>query len=175
MTAYTQNGSSSTNANAGTNGGANAYLRTKVMTASPEELRLMLLDGAIKFATQGREGMLKKDFEAQYTGISQCRDIVFELLTTIKADVDPDLASKVKALYTFLYTHLTEASFEKSITKLEKVIELLTYERETWVLLMQKVAEERGQGKIPESSAPSAAQKAAPGAAPQRAALSVQG
>ena len=29
---------------------SNAYLRTKVMTASPEELRLMLLDGAIRFA-----------------------------------------------------------------------------------------------------------------------------
>ena len=40
---------------------SNAYLRTKVMTASPAELRLMLLDGAIKFANQAREGLQAKD------------------------------------------------------------------------------------------------------------------
>ncbi|MEO1059304.1 MAG: flagellar export chaperone FliS, partial [Actinomycetota bacterium] len=33
--------------------GPNPYLKTKVMTASPEELRLMLYDGALKFCRQG--------------------------------------------------------------------------------------------------------------------------
>lgn len=170
-------------------GGANAYLRTKVLTASPEELRLMLLDGAIKFARQGRDGMARKDFEAQYNGISQCRDIVFELLTTIKGDIDPELAANVKGLYTFLYTHLTEASFEKSVEKLDKVIELLEFERETWVMLMQKLADERGKtggaaaaGMVPSGPVPAGAVAAGagmgvspanPGGA--RPALSIQG
>ena len=35
----------------------NEYLRTRVLTASPEELRLMLLDGALKYAMQAREGL----------------------------------------------------------------------------------------------------------------------
>ena len=65
---------------------ANAYLRTKVLTASPEELRLLLLDGAIKFARQGREGLAARNYEASFNGISQCRNIVLELLTTIKPE-----------------------------------------------------------------------------------------
>ncbi len=123
---------------------ANAYLRTRVLTASPEELRLMLLDGAIKFARQGREGMAAQNHEATYLGISQCRNIVFELLTTIREDVAPELAQNVKALYTFLYSQLIDAHHDRNLEKLDKVIELLEYERETWVLLMQKLAEERG-------------------------------
>jgi flagellar secretion chaperone FliS len=135
---------------------ANAYLRTRVMSASPEELRLMLLDGAIKFARQGKEGLERKDFEASYLGISQCRNIVFELLTTIRSDLQPELAENVKALYTFLYTHLLDASVEKDAAKVGEVIELLEYERETWVLLMQRLAEERASGReqVPAPSTP---------------------
>jgi flagellar protein FliS len=122
---------------------ANAYLRTKVLTATPEELRLMLLDGAIKFARQGRDGLTARNYEASYNGISQARNIVLELMTSIRPDPDPELASRIRAVYTFLYTELVNASMEKSIEKLDSVIKLLDYERETWVLLMQKLAEER--------------------------------
>lgn len=132
---------------------ANAYLRTKVLTASREELRLMLLDGAIKFANQGREGLLAKNFEASYNGISQCRNIVLELLTTIKPEFDPELCDRVKAIYTFLYTELVEASLQKSVEKLDGVIKILQYERETWALLMTKVAGEKGQASGEEGGA----------------------
>jgi len=131
---------------------AEAYLRTRVLTASPEELRLMLLEGAIRFAQQGRAGMVDRQFEACFLGLSQCRDIVMELLTTIRSDVNAELAEHVKNLYTFMYTQLVEAGHEKDVKKLDAVISLLTYERETWVLLMQKLAEERGV--TPEPSRP---------------------
>jgi flagellar protein FliS len=124
---------------------ANAYLRTKVLTATPEELRLMLLDGAIKFALQGREGLASRDYEASFNGISQCRNIVLELLTTVRPEPDAELAERVKAVYTFMYTELVNASMEKNLKKLDSVIKLLEFERETWVLLMQKLGEERGR------------------------------
>jgi flagellar secretion chaperone FliS len=145
---------------------ANAYLRTKVLTASPEELRLMLLDGAIKFACQGREGLAAKNYELSYTGISQCRDIILELITCIKPEVDPELATRVRAVYTFMYTTLVEASMEKSAPKVEQVIKLLEYERETWALLLQKLAEERAAGTV----------RTEPGvsAEPARAAISIE-
>jgi flagellar protein FliS len=122
---------------------ANAYLRTKVLTATPEELRLMLLEGAIKFARQGREGLATKNYEASYNGITASRDIVLELITSIKPEYDPELCERIKAVYTFMYTEMVSASMEKSVTRLDRVIELLEYERETWVLLMTKLASER--------------------------------
>jgi len=122
---------------------ANTYLRTRVMTASREELRLLLLEGAIKFVTQAKEGLLARNFEQVFTGTDNARNIIVELITSVQSAPNPELAEKVRSLYTFFYVRLTEASFEKSLEKFEEVIGLLQYERETWVLLMEKVASEK--------------------------------
>jgi len=125
---------------------ANAYLRTKVMTASPEELRLLLLDGAVKFAHQARSGLEQSHPEMIYLGFTQCRDIVLELLNTIKAEPAPEIAQSMRELYTFMYSELIKASTDKDINKLNDVIGLLEYDRETWVLTMEQVAKEREAG-----------------------------
>ncbi|MBM4109421.1 MAG: flagellar protein FliS [Phycisphaerae bacterium] len=122
---------------------AGSYLRTQVLTATPEQLRLMLLDGAIKGATLGREALIAGDFEGVFRGISQARDIVLELLTTIRADVAPELAEKVKALYSFIFKELCEVSVHKDPARVGRILELLRFERETWVMLMDRLAQER--------------------------------
>ena len=124
---------------------SNAYLRTKVMTASPAELRLMLLDGAIKFANQAKEGLEKKDFEQSFNGFTSCRNIVLELINGIRPEHDPELAERVRGLYLYLYQELVESSFDKDTPRLDKAIELLVYERETWALLMEKLGKEESK------------------------------
>ncbi|MBX3410054.1 MAG: flagellar export chaperone FliS [Phycisphaeraceae bacterium] len=131
------------------------YLRSKVMSATQEELRLMLIDGAIRFGAQGRDALARKDFENSFTAFSQCRDIILELLTTIRPDANPELAERVKALYAFMYKHLVEGVHEKDMHKIDRVIELLRYERETWVMVMEQLAAEKSGAS---KSAPSPAQ-----------------
>ncbi|MGE3108453.1 MAG: flagellar export chaperone FliS [Phycisphaerales bacterium] len=122
---------------------AQAYLANKVLSASPEELRLLLLEGAIRFTRYGREGLARKDYEASYTGFSQARNIVMELINSIKPEVSPELCSKISGVYTFIYTLLIEAGHERNIDKADNAVQLLDYERETWVMLMEKLAAER--------------------------------
>lgn len=122
---------------------ANAYLKTRVLTASPAELRQLLLDGAVRFARQAREGLETKDWEKSYEGFSSCRNIVMELINSMKPDVDPDLCGRLSSLYTFIYSELVYASHERDIARLDKTIELLEYERETWSLLLQQITAER--------------------------------
>lgn len=121
------------------------------MTASREELRLLLLEGAIKFVSQAREGLLARNFEQVFSGTDNARNIIVELITSVQSAPNPDLAERVRSLYTFFYVRLTEASFEKSVEKFEEVIGLLEYERETWVMLMNKVASER-TSEIPDTA-----------------------
>ena len=125
---------------------ANAYLRTKVMTASPEELRLLLLDGAVKFAHQARTGIEQSHPEMIYMGFTQCRDIVLELLNTIKTEPAPEIAQSMRELYTFMYGELIKSSNDKDINKLNDVIGLLEYDRETWMLTMEQLIKDREAG-----------------------------
>jgi flagellar protein FliS len=126
---------------------ADKYLETKVLSASPAELRLMLLDGAIKFCRQGREGLASKNYEQMYNGFTRTRAILVELMNTMKPEPDRELYDRLHSLYMFMITHLLEASLEKDVSKADKVIDLIQYDRETWALLMQKNAsEQRGTG-----------------------------
>lgn len=138
---------------------ANAYLKTRVLTASPAELRQLLLDGAVRFARQAREGLEKKDYEKSYEGFTSCRNIVMELLNAMKPDVDPELCGRLSSLYTFIYSELVYASHDRDMARLDKTIALLEYERETWSLLLQRLTNERvgaATGESPEAAAPAA-------------------
>jgi flagellar protein FliS len=127
----------------------NAYLRTKVLTASPGELRLMLLEGAIRFARQGSEGLARRDYEAAYNGISRCQDILLELINALRPEHEPELCKGLSALYSFMYRRLVEGLGERDTAKVDEVIRLLEYERETWVLALQRLAEENGAPPVP--------------------------
>lgn len=151
---------------------AKAYLETQVLTASPEQLRLMLLDGAIKFARQGRDALARKDFEGSHHGLSRCRAILVELVSSMRPDVDPDLCAKMSGLYMFMHRELIEAGIEKSPQRVEKVIELIEFDRQTWVMLMEQLAAEKHTATRYAANAELAAQAAPP---PGYAGLSLNG
>ncbi len=135
------------------NNTANAYLTTQVMTASPEQLRMLLLEGSIRFARQAMDALERGDHEAAHSGFTQCRNIILELINTIRPDANPELADRVKSLYTFFYQELVESSFKKDPQRVGKVIELLEYEVETWKLLLEELAqkgETAGAAPMPE-------------------------
>ena len=58
---------------------AQNYLRTKVFTATPEQLQLMLYDGAIRFAEQARAALEKKNFEQSFTLLTAAQKIMAEM------------------------------------------------------------------------------------------------
>jgi len=128
----------------------NEYLRTKVLTASPAELRLMLLDGAVRFAEQAKQGIIERDYERMYEGITRAQAILVELLGGLDPTQDAELCKRLSGLYTYMYTRLVAASSQRDHTIVEEVCKLLSYERETWQLLMAKLA---GENAITSSDA----------------------
>src|SRR5205807_6185566 len=94
------------------NQAAQNYLRSKVLTATPEQLQLMLYDGAIRFAEQAKAGLHKKDFEASYNAISRAQKIIAELSSSLKHDLAPELCVKLSSLYNFVYRKLMDANVD---------------------------------------------------------------
>jgi flagellar protein FliS len=118
---------------------AQNYLRTKVLTATPEQLQLMLYDGAIRFAEQARIALEKKDYEQSYNGISRAQKIIAELTSSLKRDVAPDLCDRLAGLYNFIYRKLLEANIEHKLESLDEALGLLRYQRETWMMLLNQL------------------------------------
>jgi flagellar secretion chaperone FliS len=119
------------------------YFKTKVMTASPEMLTLMLWDGAIRFAEQGKEAILKKEIEGSYKSLVRSQRIITELTTNLKHEVDPDLCGKLAALYNFIYRRLVDANLTKNAQLVDDALEIMRHQRATWVMLMEKLTKER--------------------------------
>jgi flagellar secretion chaperone FliS len=120
--------------------GPNPYLKTKIMTASPQELRLMLYEGAIKFCRQARAALDADERENAYNALMRAQKIVLELSTSLNHDAAPDLCAKLSALYTYIYRLLVDANIEHIPAKVDEATKLLEYEKETWQLLIERVA-----------------------------------
>jgi len=119
------------------------YLKTKVMTASPEMLTLMLWDGAIRFAEQGKEAIRRKEIEGSYKALLRSQKIITELSVALKRDVAPDLCGKLASLYNFIFRRLVEANISKDEKLVDDALEIMRHQRQTWAMLMDKLAKEK--------------------------------
>jgi len=119
------------------------YLKTKVMTASPEMLTLMLWDGAIRFAEQGKDAILKKDIENSYKALVRSQHIIMELNSCLKHSINPGLCSKLASLYNFIYRRLVDANLKKDSQLVDDALEIMRHQRETWTMLIGRLTKER--------------------------------
>jgi flagellar protein FliS len=123
------------------NAAAQTYLRTKVMTATQEQLQLMLYDGAIRFAEQARTSMGEKNFEETYDLLTRAQRIIVELQCGLKHEKAPELCGKLSSLYNFVYRKLVEANTSHLPAALDEALQILRFQRETWALLLQQLAQ----------------------------------
>jgi len=132
---------------------SNPYLRDAVLTATPEQLHLMLYDGAIRNATQAREAILRKDYETSYEKLTRAQHIMLEMQNGLNYDVNRELCERVAAIYGFLYHKLVDANVHRRVEDIDDALKVLRIERETWQILVDKVNRIR-QGTDPDEYEP---------------------
>jgi flagellar protein FliS len=122
---------------------AQNYLRTRVLTATPEQLQMMLYDGAIRFAEQARAALGAGDYERSYQMISRVQKILTEMTCGLKYDVLPELCEKLAALYNYVYRRLVDANVGHDVAAIDEALTLLKYQRETWALLLDQLGKQK--------------------------------
>jgi flagellar protein FliS len=122
---------------------ANIYLRTKVLTATPEQLQMMLYDGALRFCEQARAALVEKQWDQSYALISRVQKILMEMSCSLKHDIYPELCGKLASLYNYAYRKLIEANIHHKIEALDNAMNVLRYQRETWALLLQQLGQQK--------------------------------
>ena len=121
------------------------YLKTKVLTASPEQLQLMLYDGAIRFCEQARHAICDQQIEQSFYLICRAENIIIELCNSMKVELAPETCANMRRLYLFCYDRLLRANLKKDLCALDEALRILRHLRETWTILMDKIKQEKFQ------------------------------
>ncbi len=113
-----------------------SYANSKIMTASPAELTLMLYEGAIKFCNIAIVGIEKHDIEKAHNNIMKTERIIIEFQSTL--DHKYPVAKDFDKVYNYLISRLREANLKKDAAILEEVLKHLRTMRDTWKEVMQR-------------------------------------
>ena len=119
------------------------YNNSKILTASPAELTLMLYEGAIKFCNIAIMGIEQKDIEKAHNNITKVQRIIDEFRSTL--DRKYPVAEDFDRVYVYLLQRLFEANVKKDKEILEEVLVHLRSMRDTWKEVM-RLNRERGVG-----------------------------
>lgn len=115
----------------GTNG-YQAYRRTQIETAPPEQLILMLYDGAIRFARNARRALEAGDKQKAHTELTRAQDVVSELIGSLDMEAGGELAANLCQLYRYMYQRLVQANIRKSVEPIDEVVQLMGELRDGW-------------------------------------------
>lgn len=116
------------------------YQQNSILAAKPEELTLMLYNGAIKFLKQAKIHIQNSEVENTHNCIVKTQNILAELMCSL--DMEFELANNMYMLYDFMYENLIQADFQKfdgGEKKIDEVINLLEDFANTWVDCMKSV------------------------------------
>ena len=111
------------------------YNNSKILTASPAELTLMLYDGAIKFCNIAIMGIEQNDISKAHTNIRKVERIVEEFRSTL--DRKYAVAEDFDRVYVYLLQRLLEANIKKDKEILEEVNTHLRSMRDNWKEVMR--------------------------------------
>ena len=112
------------------------YNNSKILTASPAELTLMLYEGAIKFCNIAIAAIEKRDIEKAHVNIVKVENIITEFQSTLNHKYP--VAEDFDNVYRYLQERLLEANLKKDKDILEEVLGHLRVMRDTWKEVMQK-------------------------------------
>ena len=107
-----------------------AYQQNSVMTASPEELTLMLYNGCLKFIKLAKKAMQDKQFEEKNKNLLKAQAIIQELRSTLNPDIA--LSKELERLYEYQYSQLVEANMKNDEAILDTVLADVAELRNTW-------------------------------------------
>lgn len=115
---------------------ATLYQGTKVNTASPAELTLMLYEGAIKFCNIAILGFETNDYEKVSNNIIKVQNIITEFRATL--DFKYATAKDFDVVYEYILSLLIQANIKKDKELLEQALNQIREMRDLWKEIMKQ-------------------------------------
>ncbi|SMC39870.1 flagellar export chaperone FliS [Sporomusa malonica] len=120
---------------------ANAYKHQQIMTASPEELTLMLYNGALRFIAESMQAIDHGNMEKAHNSNLRVQAIIREFMATL--DMQYEISQGYNKLYDYIEYCLIQANLKKDKARLEEARNVLQELRDTWVQAMKSAKMQR--------------------------------
>lgn len=115
--------------------GIEAYRRTEIESANPLELVVLLYDGALRFAAQTRDAVIRGDVPARREATSRALAILSELQSTLDMERGGAIASSLEGLYVFVSGELVNGATRQEPETIDRAVRILQTLREAWATL----------------------------------------
>lgn len=116
-----------------------SYRVTEITTATPQKLRLMLIDGAIRSGLRASAHWRAGENGQAAEALIHAQEIMGELMAGFDPQAQSGLVQRVAGIYAFIYRSLIEAAALRDEAKLAGAIRVLQVERETWRQVCEKL------------------------------------
>ena len=116
------------------------YLSSRIACANEAQLVAIMYEGLIKEFNKSIENIENDDKVSLNQSIIKSRNIIAELIATLKGD--SEIALNYKSLYMYLNKLITSANISKDTEKLEEAIKIVTPIYEVWTELGEKMFKE---------------------------------
>jgi flagellar protein FliS len=121
----------------------NKYLEIQVKTASREKLLMMLIEGATRFAEQGKAQLEANKFDEMNDLFVRAQKIMLELTMSLdKNSVKPEIYNNLTGLYQFVYTRLLQANVKHDVKLADEAIAILKEIHAIWTAAIQQMYKE---------------------------------
>lgn len=112
------------------------YSNSKILTASPAELVLMLYEGAIKFGNIAIMAIEQRDIQKAHNNIVKVQRIIDNFRATL--DMKYPVAEDFDRVYVYLQGRIIDANIHKDAAAMREIVDHLRAMRDTWKEVMKQ-------------------------------------
>jgi len=121
---------------------AAVYKQQQILTAPPEQLTLLLYNGALRFLNESIQALEERNFPKSHEANMRVQAIVQEFMATLNMDME--ISKNLMALYDYVQDCLIQGNIKKDVQLLKNAKDILEEMRDTWYEAMKIVQ----QGKV---------------------------
>ncbi|NMA68265.1 MAG: flagellar export chaperone FliS [Desulfitobacterium sp.] len=114
---------------------ANTYKQQQILTAPPEQLTLLLYNGALRFLNESIQALEAKDLQKSHEANLRVQAIVREFMATLNMDME--ISKNWMALYDYVEDCLIQGNIKKDVQLLQNAKDILEEMRNTWYEAMK--------------------------------------
>jgi len=118
------------------------YKQTSILSASREQILLMLYEGAIKFTKLAIQAAEQKKIADRGTNIIRAYDIILELQVSLDHKVGGEIAAQLDQLYSYILDQYTKANISGEVEPLKNSVKVLENLFDGWKVAVEKYKKE---------------------------------